>query len=228
MRTTSRFVHLLAGSLLICLATAAAAEAVVQTEQEAKEPPSWEALREQVEEVSMARYDPEDLAAQIDKKEEHLDSLYDQRAALEAQLVAIVSATRKSLEEIDAIGDPLLRNESLLRFRSSKDIRLKTIRATLEAVNEEIDRERRETAMLQRLLQGRRAEARLYGSVDWLGESSYARYLAAEAARVRRSEEEMLRRLQEERLARLEAVVLPLLEPRVPTLRAAVLWSVHE
>ncbi len=209
--------------MLMLASTLALAEVRAPEEEEAIAPaPSWEALAENAHELALERYSPEDLAAQIDKKQEHLGSLYEQRAALEAQLVAVISATKKSLDEIKAIDDPIVRGESLLRFRSSKNIRLKTVRATLDAVNDAIDRESRELLMLQRLLQGRRAEARLYGSVKPQADS-YEAYLAQEAARVLSSEEEVLRRLRDDRLEGLERVILPLLEPRVPDLTSAVL-----
>ena len=192
-----------------------------------KPAPSWEALSESAKELSASRFSPEDLAAQVEKKEGHLKSLYKQRAALEAQTVSIIGSTKKSLAEIDAIDDPVLRDESLLRFRASKDIRLKTVRATLDAVNGTIERERKELATLQRLLQGRRAEARLYGQNDEAN-SSYKAFLAAEAARVRGSEQDVVDRIHEERLATLQKIILPGLAARLPDFDAAVLESTRE
>jgi len=184
--------------------------------------PSWGVLSEQAEELSAGRFSPEALAGQVEQKEAHLRSLGEQQAALEAEVENIVASTSESLAEIEAIDDPVLRDESLLRFRASKDIRLKTLRATLDAVNEAIEREQGELRTLQRLLQSRRAEARLYGHSGEAG-AAYRAFLAAEAARVRESEHAALGELRRGRLVRLEAVILPLAHPRAPGLVEAVL-----
>jgi chromosome segregation ATPase len=189
--------------------------------------PSWERLARTAKEAAATRFTPQDLAAQVDKKEERLASLRKQQGALEAQVVNIIASAKASIEEIEAIDDEVLRNESLIRFRSTKDTRLKTVQATLAAVNEAIQREQSELSMLQRLLQGRKAEARLYGAADDTP-SSYAAYLAREAGRVRASETEAIQRIRDARLGRLAAIALSACEPKRPTLSEGVLTMARE
>jgi len=213
----------------VMIGACAFAETTVSDKTPKEKPaPSWDALADHAKELAMARYSTEDLQAQLDKKTEHLRRLYEQRAAQEAQIVHIITATRKSLDEISAIDDPVLRDESLLRFRASKDIRMKTVRAKLNAVNEMIERENRELALLQRLLQSRRAEARLYGRDPAPAGGSYVAYLSSEAKRVRAEEEGMLKRIRDAQVAQMEDVVLPLVGPRMLTFTEAVMASVVE
>jgi chromosome segregation ATPase len=194
---------------------------------DAKPAPSWQALADTAQEIAITRFSPDDLAAQIEKKDDRLNALYRQQSALEAQIVTVIDASGTALAEIEAIDDPVLRDESLLRFRATKNTRLKTVQATLAAVNDAIAREQRELATLRRVLQGRKAEARLYGETNQLP-SSYLAYLSSEAARVRTSEADILRRVREQRVARLQQAVLPLCGPRVPGLTDVVMTVARE
>ncbi len=200
-----------------------------EPESEPEPAPSWDTLADRASEISISRLSPEDLKVQIEKKEARLDSLHKQQGALEAQLVAVIDSSPESIAEIEEIEDPILRDESLLRFRSTRNTRLKTIQATLAAVNEDIDREERELATLQRVLQGRRAEARLYGADGGSDNpNSYREYLSTEAQRVRTAEAETVRRVREGRLEKLGAAIFPLSEPRVPNLTDIVLTMTRE
>ncbi len=186
------------------------------------ESPGWEALSEMAEEASVARYSPEVLSRQIDKKSRYLKDLLEQRASLEAQLVNVIGVTQASLDEIEAIDDPVLRAESLMRFRSSKDVRMKTIRATLDAVNTSIARETDELAMLQKMLQARHAEARLFGD-GTRRRGSYRQYMSERAEHIMASEKAVLERLRNDQVGRLRALVLPMVEPAVPDVASAVM-----
>lgn len=213
---------------VLCMATfygpALAHEADCENAKAGDPPPGWEALAETAEELSLRRHSTEELEAQAAQKQEHLAELFDRRSELEAQVATIYGASGQALEEIDAIDDPLLRDESLLRFRGAKDVRLKTVQAALESVNEAVAREQREMATLNRLLQGRRAEARLHG-VAGPQPSSYAALVHGEAARVRSSELDIARRLRAQRLEQIKELVLPAVAPRVPGLARAVMAS---
>lgn len=204
-----------------CVATASL-QAQDKTTARKDESPGWEALSEMAEEASVARYSPEVLSRQIDKKSRHLKDLLEQRASLEAQLVNVIGVTQASLEEIEAIDDPVLRAESLMRFRSSKDVRMKTIRATLDAVNTSIARETDELAMLQKMLQARQAEARLFGG-GTARRGSYRQYMSERAEHIMASEKAVLERLRNDQVARLRALVLPMVEPAVPDVASAVM-----
>jgi chromosome segregation ATPase len=193
--------------------------------QEAEEEvPEWDSLTEQAREASMERFSTEELRTQADKKEARLDALTDEQAQLEGKLASILSGSQTTLAQIDRIEDPVLRDESLLRYRSAKRVQMEALRVRLKSVTDEIERERSELRTVQQLLQSRRAEARLHGqNVD--PEGSYREYLSREAARARQSEDEILRQVRAARLRRLNAVIVPRLEPVVPSLSSAVLWS---
>jgi len=213
---------------VLCMATfygtALAQQAGSGNAKPADPPPGWEALAETAEELALRQYSTEDLEAQAAQKHEHLDELFARQAELEAQMATIYGASGQALEEIDAIADPLLRDESLVRFRGAKDVRLKTVQAALTSINEAIAREQREMAMLNRLLQGRRAEARLHG-VPGPAPSSYAALVHGEAARIRASEADIAQQLRAQRLERVKELVLPAIAPRVPDLADAVMAS---
>lgn len=214
--------------LAVVTALAVGTMAAAQTEEAEpvkKQPkaPSWERLTETSRELAVSRHTPEAIEAQIDAKKQHLASLLDQRAALEADTAMVLNATRSSLKEIDSIDDPVLRDESLLRFRAAKDVRLQTIQATLAKVNETIEREQKELDALRRMHQGRVAEARLYGNIVPAADSTYLSYLSERAESVRISEQKMLEQLRKQQFARLKALVMPKVATRVPDMVTAVL-----
>lgn len=216
-------------AVIVALACGGAAAQQKQADAGDKEQstPSWEALSQQAKDASMGRYSTEDLETQIEKREEHLDSLNEQRVQLRKKLIQIVTATRKSVEQIETIQDPVLRDESLLQFDAEKNVRLATLQSKLRAVKSEIEREQKELDMLYQLLQSRQAEARLHGR-EVSGDVSYEAYLSQHADRVRQATKQMLKQLREARLRELENAILPVLAPRVPDATSAVMWSNRE
>jgi len=211
-------------ALVVCAAGVAQTEEAEPVKEQPKAP-SWESLTETSRDLAVSRHTPEAIEAQIDAKKQHLASLRDQRAALEADTAMVLNATKSSLNEIDSIDDPVLRDESLLRFRAAKDVRLQTIQATLAKVNETIEREQKELDALNRMHQSRVAEARLYGNIVPAADSTYLSYLSERAENVRASEREMLRQLRERQFARLKTLVMPKVAVRVPDPVSAVLAS---
>lgn len=210
-------------STILAFAVSALAPFALADEAEPqKKVPNWEALTGKANELLAERYSPEDLALQIEKKQTNLESLYQKQGALEVQLAGVLGVTKRALEEIEAIDDPVLRDESLLRFRSTKQIHQKTVGAALDATNMEIARETKELQTLQRILQARRAEALLHGKPDPAG-SSYQDFLAREASRVRDTEHAKIDQAREEQVTRLENVLFPDLKPKVASLTEAVL-----
>lgn len=228
MRPISNIVVAFVGLAILLGSVATAAELPAAEEpaghQPEKETPGWEQLTEQAREASMARFSTEELRTQAEKKQDRLDALTDEQAQLEGKLVAILTGSEKVLADIEKIEDPVLRDESLLRYRSARRVQVEALRVRLKSVSDEIQREQRELRTVRQLLHSRRAEARMHGR-EVKPEGSYREYLAREAARARESEREILRQVSAERLRRLEAAILPHLRPSVPDPASAVLWS---
>ena len=199
----------------MCLAQAADGE-------KAAEAPGWEALADKAEDLAAAQYGTDDLSAQIDAKEAYLQKLLAQRSALRKQQEVVATESHKAVQEIDRIEDRQLRDESLLRFKSSKDVRAHTLNVTLAAVEGSIGREERELDTLRRHLTAREAAARLYGLKVAQG-VTYATYLSAEAKRVRQGEETAYQEFRKRRLAALRTVIMAGLSPMVPSLAEEVM-----
>lgn len=209
---------------LTFLAAAVCGPAVAQQGGGQADVPSWESLSKQAQEASDARYSTDELETQIEKKEAHLENLQQERETLREKLIQVIKATKDSVEQVDNIDDPQLRDEALLKVNAEKNIRLKTLQRKLEAVKGEISRGQDELNTVRQLLRSRRAEARLHGH-ETPTDKSYDQYLAQEAGKARLQAENTFRRLRAARLQKLEEAILPLIEPRVPDVTTAVLWN---
>ncbi len=218
---------LFVAAALLC---AAAAMGATPADAESDDAPGWDALNHRAQSAALERYSTEALEARVEKKQERLDALSSERSELRTVLIGILSATEESLDKIDGIDDPVLRDESLLRFRDARDTRMKSVQARLTAVEDEMLREQQELGVLRQLLQGRRVEASLHGIDTGTKEAdSYNTYLAREAERVRSNDRGMLSRVHEHRINRLREVILPVAsEARLPNPATAVLLSNRE
>lgn len=186
-----------------------------QTAENAKEPPSWETLAQKAKDAEKAQFCTKDLIAQLNQKKKNLSNLKAQRDLHEAELVGTVMQFQKSLAEVESIDEEQLRNESLLRLNEAKRVRITTISVKLQSVNSEIEREEKEIALLQRILKGRQARARLYGFAP-PSNKPYREYIAEEADRVRQSEARVFEKLRKEHIVKIEAVVIPTLKLTIP------------
>ena len=186
--------------------------------------PSWDALSDTAHDIVVSQYSSEEIATQIDVKTRNLRDLAAQKAALLKQKDVVTAEGFKAMQEVDKITDPQLRDETLLRIKSGKDVRIKTINAALAAVDSSVQRDEKELAALQRNETARQSEARLYGAMGSDG-TTYSNLLSETAGRVRSSEQDAFEQMRTRRLRALAAVVLPRVEPVAPTISEAVRLS---